>query len=79
MSIKINFKIHTHFSIHKNLSRLYRAGNSIQNIDGLQRGKTVDIGSDRGLTPVWGHATTWTNPDLTMQIDLFHNNCSPSG
>ena len=68
MSIEITFKIHTHLLIHKNLSRLYRVGNSIQDIDRLQRGKTVDIGSDKGLTPVPNHATTWTNPDLTWKL-----------
>ena len=68
MSIKITFKVHTHLFIHKNLSRLYRDGNSIQDIDRLLRRKTVDIGSDKGLTPVRGHSTTWTNPDLMCKL-----------
>ena len=70
MSIKITFKVHTHLLIHKNLSRLYRDGNSIQDIDRLLRGKTVDIGADKGLTPVQGHSTTWTNPDLMCKLAL---------
>ena len=70
MSIKITFKVHTHLLIHKNLSRLYRDGNSIQDIDRLLRRKTVDIGSDKGLTPVRGHSTTWTNPALTCKLTL---------
>ena len=70
MSIKITFKIHTHVLVHKNLSRLYMDGNSIQDIDRFLRGKTVDIGPDKGLTHVRGHATTWTNPDLTCKLAL---------
>ena len=70
MSIEIPFKIHTHLLIHKNVSHLYRAGNSLQDIDRLQRRKKVDIGSDKDLTPVRGHATTWTNPD-NMQIGFW--------
>ena len=55
---------------HKNLSRLYRDGKSIQDIDRLLRRNTVDIGSDKGLTPVRGHSTTWTNPDLMCKLAL---------
>ena len=70
MSNKITFKVQTHLFIHKNLSRLYRDGNSIQDIDRLLRGKTVNIGSDKGLTPVRGHSTTWTNPDLMVKLAM---------
>ena len=61
MSIKITFKVYT------------LVNTSIALIQGRQLNsrhwqvttwETVDIGSDKDLTPVRGHSTNLTNPDL---------------